>query len=181
MTITVYGASSPDIDEKYTAAARQLGRLAAERGVSVVDGGGKTGVMGAVNDGALDAGGVAIGVIPRFMAQKGWAHPGLTRLDVADDMHARKSRMAELADGIIAMPGGVGTFEELLEIITWRKLSLWHGPVVIFNVDGFYDPLIEMLERTIELRFMNQRLWQVATSAEAALDMATSTPGGDEE
>lgn len=176
MTITVYGASSSEIDKVYTDAAFQLGCLAAMRGVAVVDGGGKTGIMGAVNDGALSAGGVAIGVIPQFMDDKGWAHPGLSRLDVTKDMHDRKKRMAELADGVIAMPGGVGTFEELLEMITWRKLNLYSGPVVIYNVDGFYNLMIEMLEYTIEHRFMKERLWLVATSADEALDMACSKP-----
>lgn len=174
-TITVYGASSAQIDEVFIRAGRELGRLAAQRGVAVVDGGGKTGMMGAVNDGALENGGIAIGVIPRFMVERGWGHQGLTRVEVADDMHARKRRMAQLADGVIALPGGVGTFEELLEIITWRKLDLFDGEVVIFNIDGYYDNLLAMLRTAEERHFMNEQLWRVATTAEQALDMALGT------
>lgn len=152
--VTVYGASSPDVDKVYFDAARQLGALLAARGVAVVDGGGACGLMGAVNDGALDAGGRAIGVIPRFMAEKGWGHTGLTRMVVAEDMHRRKEMMAAAGIAAIAMPGGVGTFEELLEIMTWRKLGLYHHPVVVLNTDGYYNPLRDMLDHAAARRFM---------------------------
>lgn len=169
--ITIYGASSPFIDRKYLDAAFLTGKLLAEAGVDVISGGGRTGIMASVTEGALSAGGAAIGVLPRFMYERSWQHPALTRLEITPDMHRRKEMMAELSCGAIAMPGGVGTLEELLEIITWRKLALYDGNVVILNIDGFYDPLLQMLERTIDQHFMNEdhaMLWSVAaTPAEA--------------
>jgi len=172
--ITVYCASSTDIDEKYFSAARQIGALIAQAGYAVVNGGGRQGLMAAVSDGALAAGGQAVGVIPRFMVDNGFCHPGLSRTIVTADMHERKRTMAELSSGAIALPGGVGTFEELMEMLTWQKLGLYHGPVVIFNQDGFYDPLIEMLRRASELRFSatgenESRL--IATSTDEAVRM----------
>lgn len=151
--IVVYCASSADIDEKYFAMARELGALIARAGVPVINGGGARGLMGAVSDGALVAGGEVIGVIPRFMVDKGFCHPSLTKTIITADMHERKRTMAELSMGAIALPGGVGTFEELMEILTWQKLSLYHGPVVILNQDGYYDPLLQMLERAKALHF----------------------------
>lgn len=172
--ITVYCASSADIDEKYFSAARHLGALIARAGFAVVNGGGRQGLMAAVSDGALAAGGQAIGVIPRFMVDNGFCHPGLSRTIVTADMHERKRTMAELSAGAIALPGGVGTFEELMEILTWQKLGLYHGPVAIFNQDGYYDPLIEMLRRASALHFSatgenESRL--IATSTEEAVQM----------
>ena len=173
-SIVVYCASSSKIDEAFLASARDLGSLMAQKGVTLIDGGGQTGLMGAVNDGCIEEGGLAIGIIPRFMDERGWAHPGLSRKIVADDMHNRKKTMAEMADGAIAMPGGVGTFEELLEIITWRKLKLFDGNVVIFNDRGYYDPLLEMLDKAAKLGFTKpgEKLFDVAYTIEEALKMA---------
>lgn len=173
-SIVVYCASSSKVGEAFLNSARELGRLMAERGIRLLDGGGRTGLMGAVNDGCIEAGGQAVGIIPQFMAERGWAHPGLSETIVADDMHHRKKTMASMADGAIAMPGGVGTFEELLEIITWRKLKLYHGNVVIFNDRGYYDPLLEMLDKAAELGFTKpgEKLFEVATTVEEALDKA---------
>ena len=173
-SIVVYCASSSKIDEAFLASAHELGRQMARAGVTLLDGGGQTGLMGAVNDGCIEAGGLAIGIIPRFMDERGWAHPGLSRKIVADDMHNRKKTMAEMADGAIAMPGGVGTFEELLEIITWRKLKLFDGNVVIFNDRGYYDPLLEMLDKAAKLGFTKpgEKLFDVAYTIEEALKMA---------
>lgn len=173
--ITVYCASSPDVDRKFIDAARELGELAARAGVPVVCGAGRTGLMGALVDGAVGCGGEAIGVIPQFMVDKGWNHTALTRTIVTPDMHQRKHTMARMARGVIAMPGGCGTLEELLEIITWRQLGLYHGQVVILNTDGYYDPLITMLGRAVELRFMNPDhtgLWCVASTPAEALSLA---------
>ena len=173
-SIVVYCASSSKIDEAFLASARELGSLMARQGVALIDGGGKTGLMGAVNDGCIEAGGLAIGVIPRFMDDRGWAHPGLSHKIVAEDMHNRKKTMADMADGAIALPGGVGTFEELLEIITWRKLNLFNGNVVIFNDKGYYDPLLEMLNKAEVLGFTKpeEKLFDVANSVEDALNKA---------
>lgn len=153
--ITIYGASSPAIDRQYLDAARRAGELLGEAGVDLICGGGRTGIMAAAIDGALSAGGTATGVLPAFMVERSWQHTGLTRMEVTPDMHSRKELMASLSRGVIAMPGGVGTLEELLEIITWRQLGLYQGNIVILNTGGYYDPLIAMLSRSIEQRFMN--------------------------
>lgn len=174
--ITVYGASSRNIDSLYFEAARAVGAAAARAGAAIVDGGGATGLMGAVNDGCLEVGGTAIGVIPRFMNDRGWAHPGLSQLNVTDDMHSRKAMMASLATGIIALPGGVGTMEELLEIITWRKLNLFFGNIVILNTAGYWDNMLAMLNHAVGCGFMksgsDERLWTVTDDPEEAVRIA---------
>lgn len=177
--VTVYGASSPLIDEVYLDAAREVGRLLAEKGIELVCGGGRTGIMGAAIEGSIEAGGTSIGVLPGFMVERGWQHPGLSHMEVTADMHSRKELMARMARGVIAMPGGVGTLEELLEIITWHQLGLYNGHVVILNINGYYDPLLEMLARSIECRFMNPdhaSLWHVADSPRDAVDYVLNTP-----
>ncbi len=177
--ITVYCASSTSIDKVYFDAARELGREIARRGITLVDGGGSMGLMGAVNDAVIEAGGKAIGVIPEFMVNRGWHHRGLSGLKVTDSMHSRKNMMASMADGVIALPGGIGTFEELLEIITWRQLGLFNGNVVIYNVDGYYDNLLAMLDTAIEQQFMkpdHRTIWTVATSAAEAVEAAIMQP-----
>lgn len=173
--ITVYCASSTAIDQTYVDAAAALGREIASRGFTLVTGGGRMGLMRAVNDAALEVGGTAIGVIPSFMIERGWQHPGLSRLEITDSMHSRKAMMASLATGAIALPGGIGTLEELLEIITWRQLGLFAGNVVIYNVGGYYDRLLDMLGTAIDRHFMkadHRRLWTVAHSAAEAVDAA---------
>ncbi len=177
--VTVYGASSPRINKVYLDAAREVGSLLARAGVELVCGGGRTGVMGAAIEGAIEAGGVAVGVLPAFMVEKGWQHPQLTRMEITPDMHSRKELMARVARGVIAMPGGVGTLEELLEIITWHQLGLYNGNVVILNIDGYYDPLLLMLKRSIECHFMNPdhaTLWHVAATPAEAVDIVLNTP-----
>lgn len=171
--IAVYGASAPGIADCYFDFARRLGALIASRGLAVVNGGGRGGLMGATIDGALSAGGEVTGVLPRFMIEKGWDHPDLTTTIVTETMHERKMTMAELSTGAIALPGGVGTLDELFEIITWRQLGLYTGGVVIANVDGFYDRLLSQLDHATDLHFMRGRgLYRVAVTPEEALDMA---------
>lgn len=177
--ITVYCASSTAVADSYFEAARELGTLIARSGLPLVTGAGNMGLMGAVNDAALAAGGVTVGVIPRFMVERGWHHTGLSRLIVTDGMHSRKETMASLARGVIALPGGIGTFEELMEIITWRQLGLYDGNIVIYNVDGYYDNLLAMLGTAVERGFMkddHRRLWSVAADAAEAVAMATAEP-----
>ena len=177
--ITVYCASSTAVADSYFEAARELGTLIARSGLPLITGAGNMGLMGAVNDAALAAGGVTVGVIPRFMVERGWHHTGLSRLIVTDGMHSRKETMASLARGVIALPGGIGTFEELMEIITWRQLGLYDGNIVIFNVDGYYDNLLAMLGTAVERGFMkadHRRLWSVAADAVEAVAMATAEP-----
>lgn len=173
--ITVYCASSKDIAPEYYAAARKLGQAIAAAGFPLITGAGNMGLMGAVNDAAMEAGGCTVGVIPRFMVKRGWHHDGLSKLIVTEDMHSRKSLMASLARGVVALPGGIGTLEELCEIMTWRQLGLFDGSVVIYNVDGYYDPLTDMLRRAIDRGFMRSDhagLFAVATDASEAVRLA---------
>ena len=170
--VCVFCASSADIDPRYLEAARELGRLLAEGGWRCVNGGGAVGLMGAVTDGALDAGGEVTGVIPKFMVDNGWCYDRLDDVIITADMHQRKQMMSEMGDAVIAMPGGVGTLEELLETLTWRQLGLVKVPVIILNTLGYYDGLLEMLRHAIDEGFMktsHARLWQVAATPEEAI------------
>lgn len=179
MTITLYAASSGQVAENYRRAAAHLGELMAREGHTLVCGAGRTGLMGAATDAALAAGGETIGVIPEFMIEQGWQHRAMTRLEIVPDMHRRKERMAELADACIALPGGVGTLEELLEIITWKQLGLFLKPVVVLNTDGYFDPLLAMLARAAEQRFMRAEhaaIWRVAATPDEALRLCRETP-----
>ena len=170
--VCVFCASSADIDPRYLEAARELGRRLAEDGWRCVNGGGAVGLMGAVTDGALDAEGEVTGVIPKFMVDNGWCYDRLDDVIITADMHQRKQMMSEMADAVIAMPGGVGTLEELLETLTWRQLGLVKVPVVILNTLGYYDGLLAMLGHAIDEGFMktsHARLWQVAATPEEAI------------
>ncbi len=138
----------------YRDAATRLGQLLAERGIELVYGGGKVGLMGIVADACLAAGGRVIGVIPEAMMRWEVGHEGLTRLEVVDSMHSRKARMAELADGFIALPGGLGTFEELFEILTWAQLGFHRKPAGLLDVEGYYAPLLTLLDQGVSEGFM---------------------------
>ena len=179
MTITIYAASSGQAAPQYVEAARELGRLMAREGHRLVNGAGRTGLMAACAEACLEAGGEAIGVIPQFMVDEHWQHEGMTRLIVTPDMHSRKERMAALSDAVIALPGGVGTLEELLVIITWKQLGLYLKPVVILNTDGYYSALLAQLGRAVNDRFMraaHASIWQVASTPAEALQLALTTP-----
>lgn len=165
--VCVFCASSANIDQRYLEAARELGALLAQGQWKCVNGGGAVGLMGALTDGALDAGGEVTGVIPKFMVDNGWCYDRLEDVIVTADMHQRKQMMSEMADAVIAMPGGVGTFEELLETLTWRQLGLVKVPVIILNTLGYYDPLLAMLHHAIDEGFMkpsHSQLWTVAST-----------------
>ncbi len=180
--VCVYAASSRQTDIKYTDAARRLGRLLASEGMGIVYGGGRVGSMGALADGALEEQGEVIGVIPRFMMDLEWGHPGITELRVVEDIHIRKRTMLELSDGVVALPGASGTLEELLEAITWKRLGLYLKPVVMVSVDGFYAPLVRMLEQTVEQRFMDPRhlaMWSVAEGPEEVIPALRDAPPWD--
>ena len=178
--VCVFCASSANIDARYLEAARELGRLLAEGGWRCVNGGGAVGLMGAVTDGALDADGEVRGVIPKFMVDNGWCYDRLEDVLITADMHQRKQMMSEMGDAVIAMPGGVGTFEELLETLTWRQLGLVKVPVIILNTLGYYDHLLAMLQHAIDEGFMKEShaaLWQVAaTPAEAIALLENTSP-----
>jgi uncharacterized protein (TIGR00730 family) len=136
-------------------AAKRLGESLAGRGDTIIYGGGRSGLMGAVADAALSSGGSVLGVIPRHLVGREMAHPGLTSLHTVESMHERKARMSELADAFIALPGGVGTWEEVLEQWTWVKLGLHRKPVALLNVSGYFDPLISMIERAVSAGFLS--------------------------
>lgn len=177
--VCVYSASSTKIDSVYFETARELGTLLARNGIRVVNGAGNMGLMAAVSDAALAAGGQVTGVIPRFMVEQNWHHTGLSELIEVDTMHERKQKMAALSDAVIALPGGCGTLEELLEVITWKQLGLYLNPIVILNVKGYYDPLLEMFNRAAEEHFMGARhmdIWRVARTAQEALELVRTTP-----
>ena len=181
--VCVYSASSTKIAPIYFAVAEELGRLLASKGINLINGAGSIGLMGATSNATLAAGGTVTGVIPRFMVEQNWHHTGLTKLIETETMHERKQLMAEMSDGVIALPGGCGTMEELLEIITWKQLGLYLKPIVILNVDGFFDSLLEMLQRAIDENFMRKEhgaIWQVAQTPEEALDLLYQTPMWDE-
>lgn len=181
-TVVVYGASSAETEKVFVDAAFELGRLIALKGKRLVSGAGSTGLMAAVEDGALSAGGVSIGIIPQFMVDNGWLHKGLTETIITPTMHERKKRMSQMADAVVALPGGTGTFEELFEIITWKMLGLFLKPVIILNTDHYYDPLLEMLERAVKRNFINssfKALWAVADTPTNAIELIDSLPDWD--
>lgn len=181
-SVCVYSASSTKIDAVYFQAADTLGRLLAEHRIRLINGAGSIGLMRSVADAVLKNGGEVTGVIPRFMVEQNWHHTGLTELIEVESMHERKRKMADLSDGIIALPGGCGTLEELLEIITWKQLGLYLNPIVILNINGFFDPLLEMLEKAIDENFMRRQhgdIWKVAQTQEEAVQLLYETPVWD--
>lgn len=178
-TVCVYCASSNKAAEVYGKTAYELGALLAKEGMTVVTGAGSIGLMRKVEDGALENGGKAVGVIPKFMVEQNWHHTGLTELHITEDMHERKQMMAKLSDAVIALPGGCGTIEELSEIITWKQLGLYFNPIVILNINGYYDPFIAQLNRAVEERFMGEihsRIWSVANTPAEAIEIIKNTP-----
>ena len=178
-TVCVYCGSGAHVHPDYFDAAGRLGTLLAEHDIELVYGAGQTGLMGAVADAVLRAGGRVTGVIPRFMVERGWHHTGLTHLRVTDDMHERKRVMAHLADATIALPGGCGTFEELFEVITWKQLGLHLKPVVLLNTRSYFDPLLELMRHAVGEHFMapaHTALWTVARTPDEALRRAADTP-----
>ena len=179
MRIAVYCASSTKIHPDYLHAAAELGTLMAKQRIGLINGAGNMGLMAATSNAALAAGGEVTGVIPTFMVENGWHHTGLTRLIETADMHQRKQTIADLSDGCIALPGGCGTLEELMEVITWKQLGIYLKPIVILNLRGYYDPLLQQLQRGIDEHFMgplHAKIWRVASTPQEALDLALSTP-----
>lgn len=155
-SVCVFCGSNPGNDPVYATGATAMGVEVARRGLTLVYGGGAVGLMGIIANAALEAGGNVHGVIPRALREKEIGHNGLTELEVVDTMHTRKARMAELSDGFIAMPGGIGTFEELFEIWTWGQLGIHTKPLGFLNIGGFYDPLAVFLDNTVDAGFLKQ-------------------------
>lgn len=183
-TVCVYCASSTKIDKAYFEGARSLGTLLARKGIRIVNGAGSMGLMREVTDAAIAAGGHVTGVIPQFMAEQGWAYDAITDIVVTAGMHERKQLMASMSDAVVALPGGCGTMEELLEIITWKQLGLYSKPIIILNVDGYFNHLIAMLNHAVDQHFMKQShrtLWHIATTAEEALNLLEQLPADEQE
>lgn len=171
--ITVFCASSFGTEKIYEDQAIALGKTLAEQNIELVYGGANVGLMGAVADGALNAGGKVIGVLPNFLRSKEIAHLGLTELILVESMHERKTKMNDLCDGVIALPGGFGTLEELFEMLTWAQLGLHKKPIAILNIDGFYDALIELLKVMVEkglLKDVNASMVLVSDNIEDLLN-----------
>lgn len=154
--ITVFCGSSFGTEEIYKEQAELLGKTLAKQNIGLVYGGANVGLMGAVADGALSENGTVIGVLPNFLRSKEIAHQGLTELILVESMHERKTKMSELCDGVIALPGGFGTLEELFEMLTWAQLGLHKKPIAILNISGFYDSLLELLETMTEKGFLKE-------------------------
>ena len=181
-SVCVYSASSTKIDPVYFDVARELGNLLGEKHIRLVNGAGNMGLMSAVADAALAAGGEVTGVIPHFMVEQGWHHTGLTELIEVESMHERKKMMADLSDAVIALPGGCGTLEELLEVITWKQLGLYLNPVIILNVKGYFNLLLDMLRKAVDENFMREQhgaIWHVAQTPQEAVELMYTPPLGD--
>ena len=163
MKICVYCSSSSKINDKYFKSTENLAKEFIKEKISVVYGGGGAGLMGHLADTIIDNGGKIKGISPRFMKDIEWTHKRLTDLELVDTMHERKSKFLEGIDGIVALPGGCGTLDELIEVITFKRLGLFTKPIIILNVDGFYDPFKEMLEKCVDEKFMDDKhleMWQ---------------------
>jgi len=163
--IAVFCASADGADPVYCAAARELGRKLAERGIGVVYGGGRIGLMQAVAEGALGAGGRVVGVIPTVLVEQEVAHQGLTELHVTDTMHTRKAMMGARSDAFLALPGGYGTFEELFEVLAWQTLNIHSKPVLLINTNGFYDTLLAFLDECVAQGMLTQEKREIVLVA----------------
>lgn len=177
--IAVYCASSTQIDDCYFRDARRLGVLMGEKGMTLINGAGNMGLMAESANGCLEAGGQAIGIIPTFMIKEGWCHNGMTEIIETPDMHIRQAKMAEMSDAGIFLPGGCGTFAELMELITWKQLGLYLKPIILLNTGGYFDSLLNTLHQAVIQNFMrpvHADIWRVAPTPEEALKMALETP-----
>jgi uncharacterized protein (TIGR00730 family) len=182
--VCVFASSSSRINPEFGEAAAKLGKLLAMSETDVVYGGGGIGLMGRLADSVLENNGKITGVIPSFMKDEGWGHPGVSEMIITEDMGERKKRMFNMADAIIALPGGVGTLEELTEAITLKQLSLFDGPVIILNTLGFYTHLLEFFETMIKgnfLRFEHKGIWEVVNSPDEVISALSNNNRGNEE
>lgn len=177
--ICIYCASSNQVDAKYFDATRKLAEILASQQITVVYGGGATGLMGELATSAIRAGGQVIGIMPEFMREVEWAHREVKEFLFVGDMHERKKKFLEYADALIALPGGCGTFEELLEAITLKRLGLFLKPIIILNQEGYYDPLLQMLDRAVSEKFMSnmhKHIWTVVREVDDILPAIASAP-----
>lgn len=177
--VCVFCASSRQVDTKYFEATEQIANIIVANNIISIYGGGAVGLMGKYADTVLSKDGKIIGIIPKFMAEIEWAHEGLTELIIVNDLHQRKQRLIEEVDAVIALPGGCGTIEELLEVITLKRLGIFTKPIVIVNVDGFYNSLIEMLNRCINDKFMSKKhknMWTIIDNPNHIIDAIYKSP-----
>jgi uncharacterized protein (TIGR00730 family) len=180
MTICVFASSSSRIDNEYAITAANLGKQLAKANHNVVYGGGGIGLMGKLADAVVENRGRITGVIPSFMIEEGWDHSGLSEMIVTADMGERKKRMFEMADAIVALPGGVGTLEELTEAMTLKQLGLYKGPIIILNTLNFYNSLIDFLGHMVSgnfLRYEHKGMWEVAESVKEVMDIIDRNEG----
>lgn len=178
-SICVFCGASDGDDPLYREQATRLGRLIAESGTKLVFGGGKAGLMGAVADGALAAGGHVTGVIPDYLKDREHGHPDVTELQIVDSMHSRKQMMFEQADGFVTLPGGVGTLDETFEIVTWKQLRMHDKPIVVVDIGGYWQPLDGLVARAVEKGFASQRtrgLYRVVPSVDGVLAALATMP-----
>lgn len=182
-TICVYCASSTQVKPVYFSETASLARILADENITIVYGGGSMGLMGKLADSALEAGGKIIGIIPRFMCEVEWNHTNLTELILVHSMHERKEKMAMMADAVVALPGGCGTMEELLEVITWKRLGIFTKPIIIVNIEGYFDALITMLNRAVDEHFLREehrQMWSIVENASEVLDAINNSLKWDE-
>jgi uncharacterized protein (TIGR00730 family) len=180
-SLAVFCGSRVGVDPVYAAAGRVLGHGLGCAGIRLVYGGGRIGIMGVVADAVLDAGGTALGVIPEFLTQLEVAHARVTEMVVTDTMHTRKTRLYEESDAFLIMPGGLGTFDEAFEIITWRQLGLHDKPILLCNVAGWADPLVTTIEQAIQQGFADpgcRRLFEVIPDVPTVLERLRTLPAG---
>ena len=173
-SVCVFCGSAPGARPSYSAAARELGEALARSGIALVYGGGKLGLMGILADAVLQAGGHVIGVIPRMLIEREAAHPSLTRQHVVTTMHERKTLMAELSDAFVGLPGGMGTFDELVEIVTWAQLGMHAKPVILANIENYFAPLYAMLDNAVTEGFVTPKsraYWRNAESVSSVMQI----------
>ncbi len=181
-SIAVYCASSNKVRASYVSAAEELGAIFAQNGIRLIYGDGGIGLMAAVAKGVLDAGGEAVGVIPQFMVDQGWNNPRSTQTIVTETMHERKATICEMSDAMVALPGGIGTFEELLECLTWKQLGLHQNPVVILNTDGYYDRLLACIDLMVDeqmMRPIHKDMYVVVSTPQEVLPAILGGPDWD--
>jgi uncharacterized protein (TIGR00730 family) len=184
MTVCVFASSSSRINSEYGLAAARLGSLLAKAGIDVVFGGGGIGLMGKLADAVVENGGKITGVIPAFMKEEGWHHNGVEEMIITQNMSERKNRMFALSDAVVALPGGMGTLEELTEAITLKQLSLWDGPIIILNTLGYYKSLLEFIDNMVNnhfMRFEHKGIWEIVNTPEEVITALGKKERGNEQ
>lgn len=177
-TVCVYCGSSSNVRESYKQAARQLGAALVEAGIDLIYGGGDVGIMGITAEAVLSNGGKVTGIIPEFLEKSEIGKDNLTELMVVPSMHIRKQHMAEMSDGFIVLPGGFGTLDELFEILTWRQLSLHNKPIVIVNIDGYWDPLVQMVDHIVAEGFAAEKNLSLIQTVSRVEDVVPALEAG---